>query len=178
MRNTNLATVADTLALGKSRSRAEISTITGLSYATVLRALNALRATRVADTYPIEYTIESGAIVGAAKRSRNRGADGDARVFDAILTQKHFDDVPSVWLEAQDALLKGLPKLNFDSHRDPTTLYTNLVGAAELLGSFALALKPYLNDPLWHDQISNEKSEPSRGKLKKVVDNRLDSDNA
>jgi hypothetical protein len=184
MRTDSLLAVAAALE-GKTRTRAELSAITDLSYPTVLRALEALQAEEVPETWPREYTIKPNAIAGAQDRSRQPviKASSKSGPFGTLdLKQQEYENVPEAWERVGPVLSRGIQGIRFENDADLAKQYKNLVSLASLTASFALAIQPHLNDPLWLEAIGG-KTEPAHGKLSKnklhlVEDDGLDTEDA
>jgi hypothetical protein len=180
MRTDSLMAIAAALE-GKTRTRAELSAITDLSYPTVLRALEALQAEEVPETWPREYTIKPNAIAGAQERSRQVivKADSVSSVFGPLRLDRWQHDIAAAadeWAKYRKAMLNGVEGIKFEQGVDPHELFNNLCGGAAIMASFALAIQPHLDDPLWHDKISGGKLKS--GKLHLVEDDGLDTEDA
>lgn len=172
---------------GKARTRAQVAEITRLSYPTVLRAMMALGAQQHLDTYPPNYTIAEGAVGAAITQQPKVGrpaagtakADSVSSVFDPLRLDRWQHDVAATaadeWAKYRKVLIAGIDRIKLEQGVDPNELFKNLCGGAAIMASFALAIQPHLDDPLWHEKISSGKL--SKSKLHLVENDGLDAEN-
>lgn len=127
----------------------KISHVTGLSYSTVRRGLDELGATRVPNTWPIEWKIDTSQIA----RPEPELGEGDMRVSIPI---RESDDWPQRWEAAREALAVSIAGLQITPQDDPKALAVAFQRGATSLASIAYAIDQVANRPDWYTLIGGE----------------------
>lgn len=152
MRTENVFAVAKALTKKPMTIKA-LTGRTGLSYATVKRALEDIKAVRVEGSWPIEWTkplVEPEYGISLADISTLTPSIASAEGTAVVLVDLvQGDDLLARWQDRQEAFAAELKNLVVRPDTDPAKLSAALANGASALASLAYAIREQETKPEW-----------------------------